>query len=181
MTYEDNIKSGYWSIAAQKHLKEFTTYSSNLDELDNLSIAGKSGRFLGVIRGNREISNIKKLEKMAGSVGITKNELHLVILPKLEMASDKKVEIIRDVIGDITGIAEYIFTNQDVLEIAGQVFENQDPSNLERIAINTMDETKKIPYLQNDLIQLLIKQGYSEKDITLALALQTQFKLIQRL
>lgn len=181
MTYEDNIKSGYWSIAAQKHLKEFTTYSSNLDELDNLSIAGKSGRFLGVIRGNREISNIKKLEKMAGSVGITKNELHLVILPKLEMASDKKVEIVRDVIGDITGIAEYIFTNQDVLEIAGQVFENQDPSNLERIAINTMDETKKIPYLQNDLIQLLIKQGYSEKDITLALALQTQFKLIQRL
>ncbi|EPR12047.1 hypothetical protein [Ruminiclostridium papyrosolvens] len=181
MANEDNIKSGYWAIAAHKHIKGFTTDSSNLDEIDNLSTAGKSGRFLGVIRGNREINKIKKLEKMAGSVGIQKNELHLVILPKLEEASDQKVEIIRDTSGYITGISEYIFSNQDVLEIAGQVFENQDPSDLERIAINTMDETKKIPYLQNDLIQLLVKQGYAERDIELALALQTQFKLIQKL
>lgn len=61
MVNEDNIKSSYWSIAAQKHLQEFTTYSSNLDELDNLSIAGKAGRFLGVIRGNQKLRKYKEV------------------------------------------------------------------------------------------------------------------------
>lgn len=176
----DKVKSGYWSIATQKHLKEYKTNSANLDEVDNLNIAGKAGRFLGVIRGNGQIDNIKKLEKMANTVGINKSELHLIILPKLEAASDKKIEIVRNTVGDIIGIEEYVFTNENVLEISGQVFENQDPSELERITVETMDETKKIPYLERELIEQLIKQGYQEKDVALAIALQAQFKLIQR-
>jgi hypothetical protein len=181
MSSQDKIKSGYWSIATQKHLKEFTTYSPNLDEVDCLNIAGKSGRFLGVIRGNGHIDNIKKLEKMANTVGISKSELHRIVLPEIEKASDKQVEIIRDSAGEIKGIAEYVFTNQSVLEITGQLFENQDPSDLERIAIETMDETKKIPYLESELIQLLSQNGFKEKDINLAFALQDQFKLIQKI
>lgn len=142
MSNQQLIKSGYWSIATQKHLKEFTTYSSNFDEIDNLNVAGKSGRLLGVIRGNGKIESIRKLEKMANLIGISKKELHRIILPEIELASDKQVEIIRDSKGEITGVAEYVFTNQTVLEITGQVFDNQNPSNMERIAVETMDETK---------------------------------------
>nr|WP_025774326.1 hypothetical protein [Clostridium botulinum] len=181
MADENKIKSGYWAVATQKHLKEFTTYSPNLDEVDSLNIAGKSGRFLGVIRGNTRIDNIKKLEKMAGTVGISKSELHDTILPKVEKASDKQVEIIRDSTGTITGIEEYLFTNKSVLEISGEVFERQNPSNIERIAIETMDATKKIPYLQSELMNNLSKKGYNQKDLTVSLALQQQFKLIQKL
>lgn len=181
MADENKIKSGYWAVATQKHLKEFTTYSPNLDEVDSLNIAGKAGRFLGVIRGNTTIQSIKKLEKMAGTVGISKSELHDTILPKIEKASDKQVEIIRDSTGDITGIEEYLFTNKSVLEISGEVFERQNPSNIERIAIETMDATKKIPYLQSELMNSLSKSGYNEKDLTVSLALQQQFKLIQKL
>lgn len=182
MEEENKIKSGYWAVATQKHLKEFTTYSPNLDEVDSLNIAGKAGRFLGVIRGNTRIDNTKKLEKMAGSVGISKSELHSIILPKIEEASDKQVEIIRDPITkDIKGIEEYLFTNKKVLEISGEVFERQNPSNIERIAIETMDATKKIPYLQSELMNSLEKNGYNEKDLTVSLALQQQFKLIQKL
>lgn len=176
----DLVREGYWSIATEKHLKGYTNNSPNLDEIDGLNIAGKAGRFLGAIRGNGVIENIKKLEKMAGNLGITKSVLHSIILPAIEIASDKKIEILRDDIGNIKGIAEYIFDVETVLGISGQVFENRNPSSIERITINTMDETKKIPYYQYDLTELLLKQGFSEYDINLALAVQEQFKLIER-
>lgn len=177
----NKIKSGYWSIATQKHLKEFKTYSANLDKFDNLNIAGKAGRFLGVIRGNGKIENIEKLEAMANTVGISPSELHYIVLPKLERDSDKQVELIRDSTGSVTGIAEYVFTNQSVLEIAGQVFENSNPSSLQQIAVEVMDETKKVPYLQDELTEMLCKNGYNEESIKISLALQEQFKLINKI
>lgn len=180
MSEQSKIKSGYWSIATQKHLKEFTTDSSNLDEFDKLNIAGKTGRFLGVIRGNKEINNISKLRKMANTVGISPSELNYIVLPGLEKSSDKQVELIKDSTGEITGIVEYVFTNESVLGIAGQVFEDSNPSAIQRIAIETMDETKRIPYLQDELIEMLVKQGYKEENVSLSFALQEQFKLIQR-
>ncbi|WP_100617892.1 hypothetical protein [Bacillus cereus] len=182
MTKDKKIKAGYWSIATQKHLKQYTADSNGLGQLGNLNIAGKAGRFLGVIRGNNVIDNMEKLMQMANSVGISsKAELVRIILPELEQASDKQVELIKDTSGNITGIAEYVFTNTSVLEIAGQMFENQYPNDIERVSIETMDETKRIPYLQSELFQLLAKQGYKEEHIGLAVALQNQFKLIQTL
>lgn len=181
MSEQNKVKSGYWSIATQKHLKEFKTDSSNFDELDKLNIAGKTGRFLGVIRGNGQIRDMKKLEKMANTVGISPTELNCIILPKLEKSSDQQVELIRSTTGDIEGIAEYVFTNDKVLDITGQVFEDSNPTEMQRIAIETMDETKKIPYLQNELIKILIERGYKEENISLAFAIQEQFKLIQRI
>jgi hypothetical protein len=179
MVNKEKVIAGYWSVAAEKHLKNYTEESQNLDEVDNLSIAGKVGRFLGTIRGNGTIENIKKIEKMASSVGIRKNILHKIILPEIAKSTDK-VEVIKDNTGDIIGVSEYIFNSDNVLEIAGEVFENQNPSKIERIAINTMEETKKIPYFQRELIDHLIKYGYSEEDISIALAIQEQFQLIQR-
>lgn len=35
----------------------------NLDEVDNLNIAGKAGRFIGTIRGNGTIEILKRLKK----------------------------------------------------------------------------------------------------------------------
>ncbi|XWN52337.1 hypothetical protein L0P96_14780 [Anoxybacillus flavithermus] len=87
----DFVKQGYWSIATQKHLRKFTVDSPNLDEFEKLNISGKSGRLLGILRGNQQIDNVKKLEKMAASVGIGKLELHNIILPTLEKVSDKKL------------------------------------------------------------------------------------------
>ncbi|PDZ66512.1 hypothetical protein [Bacillus thuringiensis] len=182
MTKEKKIKAGYWSIATQKHLKQYTADSNGLGQLGNLNIAGKAGRFLGVIRGNNVIDNMEKLMQMANSVGISsKAELVKIILPELEIASHKQVELIKDTTGTITGLAEYVFTNASVLEITGQMFENQDPNEVERVSIETMDETKRIPYLQSELYQLLANQGYKEQYISLAIALQNQFKLIQTL
>ena len=175
------IQEGYWSIATQKHLKGFTTDSANIDELDDLNIAGKAGRFLGAIRRNSKIENIKKLEKMANNVGITRSDFHRIILPEIEKASDGKVEIIRDTCGDAIGVEEYLFDNSSVLEIAGKIFEQQNPSEIERIAVSTMDETRKIPYLQSEISNFLSKSGYGEKEISLSLILQEQFGLIQRL
>lgn len=41
-----------------------------------------------------------------------------------------------------------------------------------------MDKTKKIPYLENEIKDILIKDGFKEKDVEIALQLQNQFKLI---
>ncbi|MGD2434059.1 hypothetical protein ACP8H3_08860 [Bacillus velezensis] len=84
-------KLGYWSIATQKHLKTFQPDSTNLDELDSINITGKTGRFIGLLRGNSYINNLRKIEKMAGTIGIHRSELHSIILPKLEKVSDKKL------------------------------------------------------------------------------------------
>lgn len=181
MSEQEKIKSGYWSIATQKHLKEFKTDSLNFDEFDKLNLAGKTGRFLGVIRGNKKIDKIKKLEKMANSVGISPMELNCIVLPRLEKSSCKQVELIKSTTGDIIGIEEYVFTNENVLEITGQVFEDLIPSDMQRIAIETMDETRKVPYLQNELTEMLTNRGYKEDNINIAFILQEQFKLIQRI
>lgn len=181
MGNSDKVKLGYWSVATQKHLKVFRDDASNIDEFDTLDLAGKTGMLLGAIRGNREINNIKKLEKMANTVGIKPRDLHRIILPELERASDKKVEIMTDSSGDIVGVQEYVFTNDEVLEISGQVFENQRPKDNERITIETMDKTKKIPYLESELTEILVNEGFAEEKITLSLTLQNQFKLITKL
>ncbi|WP_337098667.1 hypothetical protein [Paenibacillus sp. YIM B09110] len=180
MSISDKVKSGYWSISTQKHLKVFKSEATGLSQLGNLNLTGKVGRFLGVIRGNGQITDMNKLELMANSVGINnKLELLKIVLPELESASDKRIELMRDTIGNITGIAEYVYDNPTVLGISGQVFENQHPTDVERIVIRTMDETKKIPYAQSHLIQLLIQQGFSERDVSLSIALQNNFKLIR--
>lgn len=181
MSNQEKVKAGYWSIATQKHLKVFRQDCSNIDEFDNLDLAGKTGMFLGTIRGNNQIDNMKKLEKMANTVGIRPKELHRIILPELEKGSDKKVELIKNTAGDIVGIEEYVFTNNEVMEITGNVLENQVPKPIERITIETMDQTKKIPYLENEIKGILNKQGFSEKDIEISLALQDQFSLISKL
>lgn len=178
MDNNDKIKSGYWSIATQKHLKMFTQDSANIDEFDNLDLSGKSGMFLSAIRGNGRIDNIQKINKMANTVGIKPRELQTIILPEIEKYSDKQVEIIRNSSGDIEGIQEYIFSNRDVLEISGNIFENQHATPIERIAIETMDKTKKLPYLESEIKNILIKDGFTEENINIALQLQNQFKLI---
>lgn len=175
----DQIKKGYWSIAAQKHLKEFKTTSSQINNFDSLNTAGKSGRLLGVIRGNNKLDNMSKIEVMANSIGITRFELNRIILPELERASDQAIELKKNAVGEIIGLEEYVFTNNSVLNITGQLFENLDPTSIERISIETMDETKKIPYMQNELTQQLVSQAFLEEDVVLALALQHQYKLIQ--
>jgi hypothetical protein len=175
------VKNGYWAVATQKHLKKFAVDSPNIDEFENLNLSGKSGRLLGIVRGNKELANIKKLEKMAASVGIGKLELHQIILPKLEHASDKKIELKRNTIGDITGIEEYIFSNNEVLDISGQFFELLSPSQVERVVIDSLDITKRIPQLESELLHTLSKSGYHENNINLSCSLQEQFKLIQKL
>lgn len=177
---EQKIKMGYWAVSTQKHLKVFQNDSTGLAQLGNLNLAGKAGRLLGAIRGNQQINDINKLLVIANSVGITsKMELVKLVLPELEKASDGRIELITDTVGNITGLAEYMFEQSNVLEISGQVFENSYPSDIERIVVDTMDETKKIPYLQDDLTEKLTKSNFSERDISLSLALQAQFRLIQ--
>lgn len=182
MSKADKIKSGYWSVATQKHLKVFRTDATGLSQLGNLNITGKVGRLLGAIRGNEQITDLGKLEVMANNVGIpSMYELIMVILPLLEKASDGRIELIKDVTGELQGVAEYMFEGSQVLEVTGQVFETLNPSEVERVVIQTMDETKRLPYLQNELIELLTKQGYKEQNIQLSIALQDNFKLIQLL
>lgn len=176
----DRKTNGFWSIAARKHLKEFVDYSDNGDIFDCLNVAGKTGLFLGTIRGNKQLDNIKKIEKMASQVGIKPIELHKIILPQLEESSDKKIEIHRDSLGNVTGIEEYVFDTQSTLEITGKVFEDLNPADKEIITVNTLEETKKVPYTQNEITEIMVKKGFKENDINISLDIADQFKLIRK-
>lgn len=176
----DRKTNGFWSIAARKHLKEFVDYSDNGDIFDRLNVAGKTGLFLGTIRGNKQLDNIKKVEKMASQVGIKPIELHKIILPQLEESSDKKVEIHRDSLGNAIGIEEYVFDTQSTLEITGKVFEDLNPTDKEIITVNTLEETKKVPYTQNEITEMMVQKGFNEDDIKISLDIADQFKLIRK-
>ena len=176
----DRKTNGFWSIAARKHLKEFVDYSDNGDIFDCLNVAGKTGLFLGTIRGNKQLDNIKKIEKMASQVGIKPIELHKIILPQLEESSDKKIEIHRDSLGNATGIEEYVFDTQSTLEITGKVFEDLNPADKEIITVNTLEETKKVPYTQNEITEIMVQKGFKENDINISLDIADQFKLIRK-
>ena len=177
----DKRAEGYWSIAAQKHLKGFTTDSIGLDEYDDIDLAGKAGRFIGSIRGNGKINNIKKIEKIGNTVGIKPMELHRIILPQIEVATSGQVELIKDTTGDIIGLAEYVFTGDEVISLAGDIFESLNPTNVEYATIETLDHTKKVPYYMSELYGILNQMGFRDADIELALSLQEQFKLTQKL
>lgn len=176
----DRKTNGFWSIAARKHLKEFVDYSDNGDIFDRLNVAGKTGLFLGTIRGNKQLDNIKKIKKMASQVGIKPIELHKIILPQLEESSDKKIEIHRDSLGNATGIEEYVFDTQSTLEITGKVFEDLNPTDKEIITVNTLEETKKVPYTQNEITEIMVQKGFKENDINISLDIADQFKLIRK-
>lgn len=176
----DRKTNGFWSIAARKHLKEFVDYSDNGDIFDRLNVAGKTGLFLGTIRGNKQLDNIKKIEKMASQVGIKPIELHKIILPQLEESSDKKIEIHRDSLGNATGIEEYVFDTQSTLEITGKIFEDLNPTDKEIITVNTLEETKKVPYTQNEITEIMVQKGFKENDINISLDIADQFKLIRK-
>ena len=176
----DRKTNGFWSIAARKHLKEFVDYSDNGDIFDRLNVAGKTGLFLGTIRGNKQLDNIKKIEKMASQVGIKPIELHKIILPQLEESSDKKIEIHRDSLGNATGIEEYVFDTQSTLEITGKVFEDLNPTDKEIITVNTLEETKKVPYTKNEITEIMVQKGFKENDINISLDIADQFKLIRK-
>lgn len=177
----DKKIEGYWSIAAQKHLKGFTTDSVGLDEYDDIDLAGKAGRFIGSIRGNSKITSIKKIEKIGNTVGIKPKELNKIILPQIEIATKGQVELIRNSAGDITGIEEYVFTNDDVISLTGEIFESLNPTNIEYATIETLDYTKRVPYLMSEIYDVLNKSGFKDADIEMAVSLQEQFKLIQKL
>lgn len=174
------IKEGYWSICIQKHLKEFKTDCHNIDELDNLNIAGKCGRLAGIIRGSMYIDNIDKLKKMGNQVGISPSELIRVILPMMEDYSDKRIKLRKDSAGSIIGVEEYLYDNKTVIGISGNILQGMNPSSLERIAIETLDSTKKIPHLESELYNKLASE-YTEEDINLSVVLQQQFGLLQKI
>ncbi|EGO2710393.1 hypothetical protein IET04_002660, partial [Enterococcus faecalis] len=176
---EEKVEKGYWAVATQKHLNKFQTNTPNYEEFDALNNSGKAGRLLGLIRGNTRIENMKKLEKLAGTMGIGKRELKNTILPELEIVTEKKLELRRDSLNEIIGIEEYFLENEEVLSAAGDYFEYMEPEDTERITVQTLASTKRLPTSSSELYSEL-NDGYNEENIEKALAYQEQFMLLKK-
>ncbi len=175
----EEVEKGYWAVATQKHLNKFQISTPNFEEFDALNNAGKAGRLLGLIRGNTKIENMKKLEKLAGTMGIGKRELKNTILPELEIVTEKRLELRRNSLNEIIGIEEYFLKNEDVLSAAGDYFEYMNPEETERITIQTLSSTKRLPTSRLELHSELGKK-YDEEKIEKSLAYQEQFKLVKK-
>lgn len=117
------------------------------------------------------INSFEKLKKMANQVGISPSELKRTILPIMEDFSDKRIKVRTNTIGDIIGVEEYIYDNKTVMGISGNIFQNINSSSIERIAIDSLDNTKKLPHLERELYQKLTND-YSESDIRKSITFQ---------
>lgn len=176
---EEKVEMGYWAVATQKHLNKFQVGTQNYEEFDSLNNAGKAGRLLGLIRGNTKIENMNKLEKLAGSIGIGRRDLKNNILPELEKVTEKKLELRRNTVGEIVGIEEYFLKNEEVLSATGDYFEYMNPAEVERITVQTLKSTKRLPTSRIELNTELGKI-YKEEEIAKALAYQEQFLLLKK-
>jgi hypothetical protein len=180
MDMHEKIKFGYWAIATQKHMDNFKQSAQNRDEFDTLCLAGKVGRFISNLRGSGQLENIDAITKLASSVGISRHELHNIIFPAISDITAGQIELKKNILGEVTGLEEYITSRRTVLEFAGTSFEAFNPKQKEIITVNTLDLTRNLPRLENELYDILAKIGYREEDILLACKLQEQFNLLQR-
>lgn len=67
------------------------------------------------------------------------------------------------------------------MEITGKVFEDLRPTEKEIIVVKTLEETKKVPYTQNEIVDMMVQEGFKEEDTLVTLDVADQFKLVRKL
>jgi len=169
-------RAAAWIVDIQKHLQEFT--GSYLSYYDSTIISGQCARMMARIRNMELIDNLPKLNAVASSIGIMPSQLKRIILPHLEKAGT--INILKDNAGKIRKIEEHVPGQEEILEIAYDIWDNYEAEDIERISIQSVEKCATVPKTEEELVSDLERLGFKEKNILLSLELQKGFKILDQ-
>lgn len=163
-----------WIVDMQKHLQEFT--GSYLSYYDATIVAGQCARMMARIRNMELIDSLTKLSAMATSVGVLPSQLRMIILPTLEKSG--VINILKDKSGNIRKIEEHVSSEEEILRIGYEIWEESDAKEVEKVSIHSIEQCATVPKTKEELLNNLQGEGFDEEDISLALELQKGFKIL---
>lgn len=162
-------------VETQKHLQQFE--NSSLRYYKATLFAGKSGRILGKLRGHEVISNIDKIIQFAAETGEYDDQNLLKnLLPSLE--DHGCVNLYRDSAGNITKIEENITSENDILKVVTEIWEERNPTAEEQVSLEVLDYCSKLPRVKSELHGYIADSGFGNKG-DVGIALSQDFNLIQ--
>lgn len=161
-------------IEEQKHLQEYN--DSALKYFSKTLTAGQLGRLLGKLRKQDVIKDFEKIRIFAADLDIYDSDyLTSVLLPKLERKG--AIDIYKDGTGAISKIEENITSEDEVLKITGELWNESSPGEEEQISLEIIDICTDIPRLNSELKDAIISKGYSKANISIDLS--KKFSIIQ--
>jgi hypothetical protein len=161
-------------IEEQKHLQEYSDPA--LKYFSKTLTAGQLGRLLGKLRKLEVIKDFEKIKVFAADLGIYDEDyLISVLLPKLERKG--AIDIYKDGTGRISKIEENIASEDDILQITGEVWKESSPGEEEQISMEIIDVCTDIPRLNSELINEILSKGYLDANI--GIELSKKFSIVQ--
>jgi hypothetical protein len=161
-------------IEEQKHLQEYNDPALNY--FSKTLAAGQLGRLLGKLRKQEIIKDFGKIKVFAADLGIYDDDyLISVLLPKLERKG--AIDIYKDGTGCISKIEENIASEDDILQITGEVWKESSPGEEEQISVEIIDVCTEIPRLNSELKNEILSKGYADANI--GIELSKKFSIVQ--
>lgn len=166
-------KTGSLIIEEQKHLQEFS--DASLMHYSKILNAGQIGRLLGKSR-NLEVISYDKFCSFASDIGIYNQAIvSQVFIPQLEETG--VIQAFKEN-GKIHKIEENISSEEEILKIVGEIWENCDPSDEERMSIDLINICSEIPRLESELTDEISHLGFKSPDLGIELA--SKFAILQK-
>lgn len=161
-------------IEEQKHLQEYSDPA--LKYFSKTLTAGQLGRLLGKLRKLEVIKDFEKIKVFAADLGIYDEDyLASVLLPKLEHKG--VIDIYKDGTGFISKIEENIASEEEILKITGELWNESLPGEEEQISVDIIDICTDLPRLNSELQNEILKKGYKEANI--GIELSKKFSIVQ--
>lgn len=173
----DKLLKGTWVVNSIKHLLNVKPNTQELSYFEATEQAGKTGLLLGrLIADNQETIPLKKAKVFARQSGISPAEIKVY----LDYLKNKgKVDYITDINNDIKEIEIYCFSGKDALETVGELYDNLEPGEEEKGSLLGLQATYELPRYNDELIELLAKQGLKEKTALDTVATQRALGLVK--
>lgn len=157
----DKLLKGTWIVNSIKHLINVKSNTPELSYFEATEQAGKTGLLLGrLIADHQETIPFTKAKVFARQSGISPAETRVY----LDYLRDEgKVDYNTDVNGDVKEIEIYCFSGRDALETVGEIYDNLEPGEEEKGSLVGLQATYELPRYNDELIDVLVKQGFREK------------------
>ena len=172
----DDLTKGSWIINSIKHFEKFQPSTPELQFFEATEIAGKAGLLLSkMVADTQEIIPGNKIRAFARLSGMRSTELPTVLS---HLRREGKADFSSDDDDNITEVEVYCFSAEDALRTTCSVHERLSKSSEEESSIVSLDATFRLPYYEDDLLDMITKAGFDEKTAKHTLKLQSNLELI---
>ncbi len=166
---------GRWLCAIGKHVVRFQQDDRSTYVYATLRTSQEADLLMRLRRQNRVRADTVKA--FARSCGIPMQELPDILRAQSD-AGLLSVETGRD--GQIAAVTEEIFTESAVFRYAATRFEQRHPDVAERALVPLMDLLSRLPLDTEQIIERLVREGFTEEGVREAIDLSESFALLHR-